>query len=170
MLLAVWVFSISSQFAHATNHLVLINEVMAGLNGDSSIQFVELVPQSSETLWGPQGSETVGRSMLVFSDATGRQTGRFVFPSNAPQAKTVLIATMEFAALFPSIIPDFIMPKGVMPEAGQVCYEDNPDGAARANNFGVTICLSYGGASFTGNPGTPSEGPKAANVSRKKRT
>ena len=76
---------VSPNSAVADNHIVRMNEVMAGLNGDSSIQFVEMVASDdSQKRWGPQSGETVGRARLVFSDAAGNQTGRFVFPSNPP--------------------------------------------------------------------------------------
>jgi len=70
---------------------------MAGLNGDSSIQFLEMVSQGDgQKLWGPQGAETVGRAMLVFFDSAGNQTGRFVAPSNPGSgANTVLFATQR---------------------------------------------------------------------------
>ena len=39
--------------AEATNHVVRINEVMAGLNGDSSIQFLEMVASDDgQKAWG----------------------------------------------------------------------------------------------------------------------
>ena len=150
----------------ATNHEIRINEVMAGLNGDSSIQFVEMVIQDRilalafQGKWGPQSGEAVGRARLVFFDAAGRQTGRFVFPSNVPNERngdmTVLVATREFANLT-RLTPDFIMPKGIMPVAGKVRFEGNPDAGGAA--FRVTNALSYGGASFTG----LTEGAGAAN-------
>src|SRR6476660_6945481 len=136
--------------AFAGNQLVRINEVMAGLNGDSAIQFVELfVQDESQKQWGPQSSELVGRVMLVFFDGAGNPTGRYVFPSDpAPGELSVLVATQEFADLT-GITPDFIMPKGVMPIAGKISFRNNPDAGAAGSS--VNLCLSYGGAGFTGN-------------------
>src|SRR6185436_5158602 len=98
---------------------VRINEVMAGLNGDSTIQFVELEANgNAHKLWGPAIGESAGRAMLLFIDQAGRQAGRFVFPSNAPAGNdTVLIATRAFADAT-GLKPDFIIPPEIVPNAG----------------------------------------------------
>jgi len=149
-------FLMFSAVAFAGNQFVRINEVMAGLNGDSAIQFVELfVADESQKQWGPQSSELVGRAMLVFFDGAGNPTGRYVFPSDpAPGALSVLVATQEFADLT-GITPDFIMPKSVMPLAGKVSFRNNPDAGAAGSS--INLCLSYGGSAFTGN--TEGAGP-----------
>ena len=55
-----------------TNHFVQIDEVMAGANGNSAVQFVELrMCCVSQNKWGPQFGETEGRARLVFFDAIG---------------------------------------------------------------------------------------------------
>ena len=144
--------------ALATNHFIRINEIMGGLNGDSRIQFVEIVASDDgQKAWGPGGA-AVGRTMLVFFDATGKQTGRFVFPSNPAGGKqTVLIATKEFKDLT-GITPDFIMPTGIMPIAGKVSFRNNPDNTS----FTVNLSLSYGGTGFTGS--TEGAGPVNTNT------
>ena len=77
----------SWQPTHATNHQVRINEVMAGLNGDSSIQFFEMVSaDDGQKLWGPNGA-SVGRAMVV-SSTRGGANGRFVIPSNPGNEQT----------------------------------------------------------------------------------
>jgi uncharacterized repeat protein (TIGR01451 family) len=126
---------------------VRFNEVMAGLNGDSTVQFVELEASTiSNKSWGPQGAETAGRAMLVFFDPAGRQIGRFVFPSNAPAGQsTVLIATRAFVEAT-GLRPDFIMPPEVMPVAGKVAFRNNPDNS----HFNFNIALSYGGNGYYG--------------------
>src|SRR5712692_9979843 len=68
----------------ATNDETHIAEIMAGANGNSKIQFIVVRQEGSGNLWGPQFGETQSRAMLVFFDATGRETGNFKFPSNAP--------------------------------------------------------------------------------------
>jgi hypothetical protein len=138
---------------------VRINEVMAGFNGDSTIQFVELeVNNATNKLWGPQGDETAGRAMLIFSDAAGEQIGRFVFPSNAPSGgNTVLIATREFAELT-KLQPDFIMSPELMPVSGKVSFRNNPDNS----QFNINISLAYGGNGYFGQ--TDGAGP--ANLNR----
>lgn len=127
--------------------LVRIAEVFAGLNGDSTIQFVELeTAAQAHKAWGPQGSETVGRAVLLFYDAAGVQSGRFVFPSNAPAGEnTVLVATRAFAELT-GVQPDFIMPPEVVPIAGKVVFTSNPEN----RHFDTHLALSYGGAEYFG--------------------
>ena len=129
------------------NHFVHIEEVMAGANGNSKIQFIiveeELVGQN---LWGPQGGETQSRAQLIFFDAAGRETGKFKFPSNPPTGGTldVLIATQEFADLAGAPAPDIIIPPLLTPISGKVCFKNNPDNTVCT----VNECLSYG--TFTG--------------------
>jgi hypothetical protein len=139
---------LQSTKAEADNHLVQIDEVMAGANGDPNIQFIEMrMCCSGQNRWGPQLGESVGRAMLVFFDASGAQTGLFVFPSNPPISglnASVLIATQAFAGLSTTPTPDFVINPLINPGSGKVCFKSNP-----ANNvFPVNLCLSYG--SFTG--------------------
>jgi hypothetical protein len=136
---------------------VRINEVMAGLNGDSTVQFVEVEANGVlNKAWGPQGVESVGRAMLVFFDEAGRQTGRFVFPSNAPAgADTVLVATRAFAE-HTGIEPDFVMPPEVLAIAGKVAFKTNPDN----RHFDINVALSYGGPGYFG----PTDGAGPANT------
>ena len=127
---------------------VRINEIMGGLNGDSKIQFVELeVSGNDQKTWGPQQAETVGRYMLQFFNGAGNQTGRYVFPADAPVGgNTILVATSEFAALPGAPTPDFLMPTEVMAISGQVRFATNPDNAV----LNVNLALSYGGTGFLG--------------------
>ncbi|MGQ0595600.1 MAG: choice-of-anchor D domain-containing protein [Gammaproteobacteria bacterium] len=155
-------FGLSSRVS-ATNHLVQIDEIMAGANGDSQIQFVEMgVSDGGQKEWGPNRdlSEEVGRAMLVFFDINGKRTGRFVFPTNAPAGgNQVLIATSAFAALPGAPTPDFIMPANLMAQSGKLCFRGNP---ANPNRFDVNLCLSYG--AFDGD--TEGAGPRAAGGAR----
>jgi cytochrome c peroxidase len=167
-----------------TNHNVRINEVMAGLNGNSRIQFIEMVASDcGQKNWGPQGTEKAGRAMLVFFDAAGNQTGRFVVPEDPPgsctaissppcaslpnspksgPANTVLFATQAFKDLT-GITPDFIIPEGIIPNAGKICFKGNSDSndasCPESLDFDINLCLSYGGTAFTGS----TEGAGAAN-------
>jgi uncharacterized repeat protein (TIGR01451 family) len=136
---------------------VRFDEIMAGLNGDSSVQFVELqVSGEADKAWGPQGGEIAGRAMLLFYDQAGRQTGRFVFPSNAPPgANFVLVATRAFAEQT-GLTPDFIMPPEINPVAGKVAFASNPDN----RRFDIHIALSYGGKDYFG----PTDGAGPANA------
>lgn len=83
---------------------VRFHELMAGANGDSRIQFIEIAIASARgACWGPQvapetpgadgddslcyaggPNETRSRSALVFFDRLGRETGRYKFPENPP--------------------------------------------------------------------------------------
>src|SRR5215472_5477692 len=59
---------------NAENH---IQEIMAGVNGNSRIQFIVIQQEGGGNLWGPQSGETQSRAMLVFFDAAGREIGKF---------------------------------------------------------------------------------------------
>jgi uncharacterized repeat protein (TIGR01451 family) len=126
----------------ATNHLLRQDELMAGLNGDATIQFLQItVAGGDQKAWGPNGS-TASRAMLVFFNGAGVETGRFFFPSNAPLgANTVLIATTNFASLPGAPTPDFLIPPLITPGSGKVCFRGNP---ANRQAFDVNLCLSYG--------------------------
>jgi cytochrome c peroxidase len=149
MAAAALLLSLSAGKVQATNHEVHIDEVMAGANGNSKIQFIVLRQEEiGQNLWGPTNG-TQSAAMLVFFDATGRETGKFKFPANPPTAGTLktLIATQEFANLPGAPRPDVIIPPLVNPISGQVCFRNNPQNAVFARNE----CLSYG--NFTGDTG-----------------
>ncbi|HZD58153.1 MAG TPA: Ig-like domain-containing protein, partial [Anaerolineales bacterium] len=151
---------------------IRINEIMAGANGDSRVQFIEIeVENAGLKCWGPQRSgdpcftggrgEKVGRLMLVFFDASGNQTGRYVFPADpAGNFKTVLVATQAFADLPGAPVPDFLITPEIVALSGQVCLRGNP---SNVNAPSLNLCLAYG--SFTGPqqanaaPGDPVGGP-----------
>ncbi len=140
----------------ADNHLVHFEEIMAGANGNSNIQFIVIEQESSgQNRWGPTDC-LQSASMLVFFDATGRETGKFKFPENVPTDGTfkTLIATTDFANLTGAPTPDMIMPPLLNPISGKVCVKSNP---ANPVAFSVNLCVSYG--SFTGD--TEGSGPPA---------
>ena len=144
--------------AAADLHDVNLDEVMAGLDGDATVQFVRVTQfASGQKCQGtgqhiafdtrlPCVTSGVG-AQLVFFNASGVQTNTFIFPMNTPvgeSGRSILIATQQFADLSTMPQPDFIMPANVVPTSGKVCYR-NRVGAP----FSVNLCLSYG--SFTGN-------------------
>src|SRR6476661_7656692 len=136
------VLLLSSSRAFATNEQNHIQEIMAGVNGNSKIQFIVIKQEGGGNLWGPQGVETQSRVMLVFFDATGRETGKFKFPHSVPaDTNPQLIATQDFANLPGAPTPDFIMPPLLNPIGGKVCFTNNP---LNVNAFPRTDCVSYG--------------------------
>ncbi|WP_420632226.1 DUF7594 domain-containing protein [Candidatus Leptofilum sp.] len=165
-LLILGLFISNSQPAAADNDLVRINELMAGMNGDSQVQYVVLeVADGNQLEWGPQPGDPVGapgRTMLVFHDAFGNETGRFVFPSDPPSGNNmILVATAAFAALPGTPAPDFIMPPEIVPIAGKVAFRNNPD---NANAQPIDIALSYGGAGYTGSTAGATDGANSAEL------
>src|SRR5215813_1127122 len=131
-----------SSRAVATNDENHIQEIMAGVNGNSKIQFIVIKQEGGGNSWGPQPGETQSRVMLVFFDATGRETGKFKFPHNVPlDTNPQLIATQDFANLPGAPTPDFIMPPLLSPISGKVCFTNNP---LNPNAFPRTDCVSYG--------------------------
>jgi hypothetical protein len=130
---------------------VRIREVMAGANGASKVQFLVIEQaQSGQNLWGPQGVETQSRAMLVFYDATGRETGIYKFPVNPSTGGTLqtLVATADFAAVLGAPAPDLVIPPLLQAISGKVCFTSNPLNEAAP----FRDCLSYG--SYTGDTGS----------------
>lgn len=144
---------------------VQIDEALAGANGDTRIQFIELKLLSpADALWGPQSGESEGRLRLLFFDATGAEIGEYVFPSDAPVGVldpinggySVLLATQAFADIPGMPPPDFIIPKSLIVQNGKVCFTGNPD---NPNAPMLNLCLSYG--NFVGDPGSDTLGQPA---------
>src|SRR5215472_15943335 len=136
------VLLLSPSRAVATNDENHIQEIMAGVNGNSKIQFIVIKQEFGGNLWGPQPGETQSRVMLQFFDATGRETGVFKFPHSVPlDDHPQLIATQDFANLPGAPTPDFIMPPLLSPVSGKVCFTNNP---LNRNAFSRTDCVSYG--------------------------
>ena len=165
LLAAIAIFTSTHQVG-ADNHLVRINELMAGMNGDSQVQYVVLeATDDSEKAWGPQASDPAGspgRAMLVFYNSLGTESGRFVFPSDpASGSDTVLIATAAFAALPGAPTPDFIMSADIVPIAGKVAFQNNPD---NINGTSVNVALSYGGAGYSGSTSGATDGANSADL------
>jgi hypothetical protein len=86
----------SAQPAFAAFHLMRIHAVMGGLNGDNTVQYVELRMCSG-------GQNFVGGHTLKFYDGSDTLKATFTFPSspfppvpNASLGESILIATSEF--------------------------------------------------------------------------
>src|SRR3954470_9407362 len=124
-LLVIWAAAVApaGRLAAASQD-VHIREVLAGANGASKVQFLIIEQaQSGQNLWGPQGAETQSRAMLVFYDATGRETGIYKFPANPPTGGTLqtLVATADFAAVLGAPAPDVVIPPLLQSISGKVC-------------------------------------------------
>src|SRR5215467_630417 len=136
------VLLLSPSRAFATNDENHIQEIMAGVNGNSKIQFIVIKQEGGGNLWGPQPGDTQSRVMLVFFDGAGREIGKFKFPHSVPlDMNPQLIATQDFANLPGAPTPDFIMPPLLSPIGGKVCFTNNP---LNPNAFPRTDCVSYG--------------------------
>ena len=138
--------------AFAGNGKVQLDEVCGGVNGNSTVQFIEMKSSSGHNLWGPQPGEAESRAMLVFYDSTGAETKTLKFGSDPPQIDgtqdpqtpdlySALICTDEFQSIPTAPRCDFVINREIFPQAGKVCFRNNPD---NPNADRVNICLSYG--------------------------
>ena len=127
---AALLFFLTPQQAAGAFHLMRIDEVMAGADGDASIQFVELQMETS-------GQNIVSGHTIQFYNSAGAQTGTFIFSSNVSNfasGASILIGTTAFASAS-SVAPDFTMSSDIMAPDGRVCFE-------------TWDCVAYG--NFTG--------------------
>jgi glucose/arabinose dehydrogenase len=131
--------------AHASFHLTQIEQVIGGVNGDTTAQAVQLRMRSA-------GQNLVAGSELVVFDAAGNNPITLLtFPSNVTNANTgsrILITTPSFASHESSAISsDFTMtaiPASYL-AAGRLAFR----------NGGILWSVSWGGAGYTGpNTGT----------------
>ncbi len=140
-LLALAAFLAQGKPALASFHCMRINEVMAGLDGNTGIQFVELKMEFA-------GETLVGGTVLHFYNASGTETGTFTFPGNVMGAVGelhILIGTQAFKDLPSTVDPDFVMPANVMAPNGRATFT----GPFNCSLTGSVIdSVAYG--SFTG--------------------
>ncbi len=104
--------------ASAAFHTMVIDEVMAGVPGDPTVQFVEIKETAA-------GQNLVSGKQIVVYDATGANVGTFTFPANVANGANlarILIATPSAAAYY-GITADLPMTP-VMTATGMVCYFD----------------------------------------------
>src|SRR5437879_2977780 len=84
--LAVLLTVLLTHSAWGTNHILRQDQLMAGFNGDPTVQYLVItVGGNDQKAWGPQSGETSSRAMLTFFNSNGVQTGTFFFPNNPPQ-------------------------------------------------------------------------------------
>ena len=132
----------------ATQHLMQIEQVIGGLNGNASIQAIQLRQRNIF-------QNFVTGARLIAHDATGSNPVVLIaFASDAgvggPGVR-ILAATSNFSsATLPALTPDFILTNPIPPSylaAGSLTYEDA---------IGTVLWrFSWGGAGYTG-PGTGS--------------
>ena len=139
LFLAMLVAGLSVFFASdpsgAANHLIQIDEVMAGAGGNADIQFVELkMTGSNQTL--------VGATRLRFFNGAGALTNEYTLTNhvgNGALGASILIGTTQFQSAS-TAQPDFIMPSLVNLTDGKVCFPASGD------------CVEYGNFTGSANP------------------
>ncbi|MGC3990906.1 MAG: PQQ-dependent sugar dehydrogenase [Chthoniobacteraceae bacterium] len=134
---------LTAPLAHATFHLMQIEQVIGGVNGDTSVQAIQLRMRSP-------GQSFVSGAKLFAYDATGSNPVLLIqFPSNVSHASsgsTILIATSNFSThTNPALTPDFTftnpIPSGYL-AAGRIVYTDS------GNN--ILWSVAFGGSGYTG--------------------
>ena len=129
--------------AAATFHFMQIEQVIGGVNGNTSYQAIQLRMRGAF-------QNLVSNGALWVSDATGSNPVLLASPASnvatSVAGSHVLFATSAFAsAVVPTLTPDFVMnnpiPDSYLP-AGTLTWEDH---------FGTILWrLSWGGAAYTG--------------------
>jgi hypothetical protein len=133
--------------AQASFHLMQIEQVIGGVNGDVTAQAIQLRMRSSF-------QNQVQQGRLIAADATGSNpivvldVGAPV--SNFTAGTRVLICTSAMLSYVPGLTPDFTMTNPIPPSylaAGTLTWEQDPPAVPPAS---VMWRLSWGGASYTG--------------------
>ena len=126
----------------ASVHLMQIEQVIAGVEGDTGAQAIQLRMRFAGQ------NITAGTSLKAY-DAQGTHPVELIqilvnVPNNAAGSR-ILLATSSFAShLSPSITPDFILTNPIPASylaAGSITFDDG---------FSVLWRLSWGGLSYTG--------------------
>src|SRR5688572_15133588 len=131
-----------SSAAHATFHLMQIEQVIGGVSGHADAQAIQLRMRSS-------GQGIVSEARLVVRDAAGANPVTLIDfaedVDNAQAGARILIATPAFSEYtIPAAEPDFVMaaiPSSYL-AAGSLIFEDK-------SNDAVLWRLSWGGAGYT---------------------
>jgi hypothetical protein len=135
---------------HATFHLSVIDEICASLDGDDTLQFVE-IRQTAD------GQNQVRNSVLAVFDATGAYVRNLlVVPDNVPNSGPGvpwLMATDAFQTAL-EVSADFTFAPGLPTTGGMVCW-GKPGTANRANPRAYVDCVAYGAFTGTNAPHGP---------------
>lgn len=134
----------SSQQAYAVFHLMQIEQVIGGVDGDTSVQAIQLRTRSIN-------QNVVSGTRLVAVDATGANAvivdNMTTNIANTNADVSILIATANFAAhTSPAAVPDFVLDNPIPASylaAGCLSFE---------NDAGTQIIwrLCWGGGGYTG--------------------
>jgi hypothetical protein len=130
----------------ATFHLMQIEQVIGGVNGDTTAQAVQLRMRFAGQ------DQLVGAELMVVDAAGNNPIILFTFPADsliADQGSRILITTSSFASYEATPIPsDFTMTTAIPVSylaAGRLAFQ----------KFGIRWSVSWGGAGYTGpNTGT----------------
>ena len=134
--------------AHGVFHLVVIDELLSSYDGNAEVQFVEM-----RMLGGFQ--QFVTNSVFAAFDASGNYVGDIlVVPANVTNSGNGvrwLIGTQAFRDES-GVVPDFIMPAGILPSGGgMVCFgggggisPQNPPNWSRTTFANYIDCVAYG--------------------------
>ncbi len=153
--LAVVLIASVSPSAFASRHIVEIHEVMTGLGGDTSYQYIELRLLAF-------GQTLTNGGIIQARNADGSvENTIFTFPSNVASGGVdvrIVIATANAAALM-GITPDFTFAGGIFPDSGEIILFPGED--ADALQYGnYTGGDSPAGANGIA-PGIPASGTAA---------
>lgn len=143
-LVATAVLALSASPAFATFHLMQIEQVIGGVDGDKTVQAIQLRSR------GPIENQLQLSRLRVFDAAGGGVVivdDPALAVANGAAGARILLATSNFAAhCTPPAVPNFIMDNPIPAAyltAGSLTFEDNA---------GSTVYwrLSWGGAGYTG--------------------
>jgi hypothetical protein len=152
LLLSLSVVLIASS-SQAAFHVMQVEEVIGGLNGNTAAQAIQLRMRSS-------GQSLVSNAKLWVWDATGSNRIQLLDiasnVSNSAAGARILLATSAFTSAMvgngaPTFTPDFTLSNSIPTSylnAGRLTFED--DGGSTATSGTIYWSLSWGGSSYTG--------------------
>lgn len=142
MFVGVFTLAVTSSALEAAFHLMQVEQVIGGVNGDTTAQAIQLRMRSA-------GQNLISGTRLRVFDASGLNPVTIItFPSNVPNGASgarILIASPAFSsATSPAAVPNFTMTNLIPASylaAGSLVFES-----------GATVYwrLSWGGGSYTG--------------------
>jgi hypothetical protein len=130
--------------ASATFHLMQIEQVIGGVDGDTSAQAIQLRMRAA-------GQNQVGQAELVAFDATGSNAVTILaLPTNvvnsAAGSRILIVSSNFFKYSSPTMVPDFILTRPIPSNylaAGRLTWEQD-------TTTNIFWSLSWGGTNYTG--------------------